>query len=574
MDAIALARAWLQKDPDPETRAALLAALDAGDTQELQRAFAARLDFGTAGLRGILGPGPSRMNRVVVRETTQGLASYLLATLPEAARRGVVVGFDGRKNSRLFAEDAAAVLAARGIHVHRFTSETPTPLVAFAVRELAAAAGVMITASHNPPEYNGYKVYWDNGAQIIPPHDQGIAAAIDEAARAEVPLVELAEARRRGLVSELGEALLERYLTGVARLSVHAPEPSRRTLGIAYTPLHGVGAGMAEAALGRAGFASVHTVASQREPDGRFPTVRFPNPEEPGAMDAVLALAREHGAALACANDPDADRFAAAVRDAGGDYRMLTGNEVGVLLGWDLLRGADPSSLVVTTIVSSRLLAALARARGAAYAETLTGFKWIANAGLAHEAQGGRFLFGYEEALGYSIGGLVRDKDGISALVAFCELAASEAAAGRTVLDRLDDLYREHGVYVSAQKSLAVTPGAGGPSLGDRLRARPPERIAGRAVLASTDLRQGRRRERGGAEQRLKLPASDVLLYDLEGDARVIVRPSGTEPKIKCYYELCQPVGAGASVAAARHRATEALAALILAHQRELAAAG
>jgi phosphomannomutase len=562
---------WLARDPDPETRRALEEAVARGDQTEIERAFAGRLEFGTAGLRGILGVGPARMNRLVVRETTAGLAVYLGEQVPDAKRRGVVVGHDARRGSRLFAEDAASMLAALGFRAHLFSREGPTPLCAYAVRQLHAAAGIMVTASHNPPEYNGYKVYWENGAQIIPPHDAGIAAAIDEAARQALPWCELSVARGRGLVTDLGEEHEEAYLAGVAALSTHARTPKRSGLAIAYTPLHGVGARLAEAALRRAGFCDLHSVPSQREPDGNFPTVRFPNPEEPGAMDAVIGLAAEIGAPLACANDPDADRLAVAVRRRDGSYRMLTGNEVGVLLGWDRMQRAPANGLVVTTIVSSRLLGVMAGAQGLAYAETLTGFKWIANEGLAREGKGEQFLFGYEEALGYTIGGLVRDKDGISALVCFAEMAADCAEQGESVLDRLATLARRFGLYQTAQKSLALDPQRAA-SVGDRLRATPPRSIAGRPVEAVDDLLLGRRTFADGRAEVLRLPPSDVLVYALADEARVVVRPSGTEPKLKCYYEMRHSVSAGEEFDAAEARGAQALARVIEAHQRELAA--
>ncbi len=562
--------AWLRRDPDPFTRAELKRLVDAGDTAGVERAFAGRLEFGTAGLRGVLGPGPARMNRLVVRETTAGLARHLVATVDRAAERGVVIGYDGRVLSRELAHDTACVLAACGIRARLFDRMLPTPICAFAVRELEAAAGVMVTASHNPPEYNGYKVYWENGAQIIPPHDTGIAAEIDRAAREEIPWRELDDARTAGLVEMLGPEILARYLAGVASLSIHPRSPARARLRIAYTPLHGVGAVVAEAALAAAGFGEVRTVASQREPDGRFPTVRFPNPEEPGAMDAVLALGEDMRADLAMANDPDADRLAVAVRRPEGGFRVLTGNEVGVLLGWDRIAQATPRGLVVTTIVSSRQLGALARARGVGYAETLTGFKWIANEGLRREAQGERFVFGYEEALGYTVGGLVRDKDGVSALVCFAEMAASLAARGETVLDLLETLAREVGLYVTAQRSLALAPGA--PRPGDVLRKSPPAAIAGRRVERSVDVLAGTARTAGGRTEQIALPSSDVLVYELAGDARVVVRPSGTEPKLKCYYELRETVGAAEAMGAAEARARAGLDALVREHQAELTA--
>jgi phosphomannomutase len=413
---------WLSRDPDPTTRAELIALAESGDTEEIARRFAARLAFGTAGLRGVVGAGPMRMNRLVVRETSAGLGGYLIDTLENAKKRGVVVGYDARPDSRAFAEDCASVLTGCGIRVYLADTCLATPACAFALRALGACCAVVVTASHNPPEYNGYKVYWENGAQIIPPHDSGIAAAIDEAARNQIPWCEAAEAETTGLLEHFGQPLIERYLAGVLRISHRGPRPGRDDVVVAYTPLHGVGAALTETVLKRSGF-TVHTVAEQREPDGRFPTVRFPNPEEPGAMDAVIALARQQDADVAIANDPDADRLAGAIRVAKGDYRMLSGDQMGVLLGLDRLSAdREPqTALLANTVVSSQLLRIAAEAKGAKTCETLTGFKWIVNAGLAEaERKGLRFIFGYEEALGYTIGSLVRDKDGISAALCFC----------------------------------------------------------------------------------------------------------------------------------------------------------
>lgn len=558
--------AWLQRDPDPKTRAELRELLESGQHADIEARFRGRLSFGTAGLRGIVGAGPARMNRLVVRETTAGLGAYLAQTVARADARGVVVGFDGRPDSALFASDAAAVLTAMGFRVYQFEHLCPTPLCAFAVQHLDAAAGIMITASHNPPEYNGYKVYWENGAQIVPPHDQGIARAIEHAASQPVPWTETPA------VEPVGEAVRQAYLRGIAELSIHPPG-GRDAVVIAYTPLHGVGAELAETALARAGFQHVHTVAAQREPDGSFPTVRFPNPEEPGAMDAVVELGRQCGADLVFANDPDADRLAVAVR-ADGDYRVLTGNEIGVLLGWDRLQPAPRRSVVATTIVSSRLLQRIANAWGASYFETLTGFKWIAHGAIehrqAHPEQ--HFVFGYEEALGYTIGELVRDKDGISALVAFAQMAAALRQRGRSVLDQLESIYRTYGLHLTAQKSLALDPAAPGPLPTERLRTQPPDRVAGRSVTEMTDVQTGVRRQADGTTTPTQLPASDVLIFCLEDDSRVIVRPSGTEPKLKCYYELHVSLGADEDMSSARTRGETALEALIAAHQRELAA--
>ncbi len=563
-------RRWLERDPDPETRGELERLLAAGADVELADRFAGRLAFGTAGLRGTYGAGPNRINRLVVRETSAGLGRYLLATTPEAARRGVVIGYDGRRLSDVFARDAAATLIGLGVRVFLYDRCAPTPLCAYAVLARHAAGGVMVTASHNPPEYDGYKVYWGDGAQIIPPHDSGIAAAIERAASEEFPWCELDRAEREGLLTWLGQETIDAYLEGVRRLSVRPERTGREQLRVAYTAMHGVGAAVAEAALGAAGFAAVWSVAEQREPDGRFPTLRFPNPEEPGAMDRVIALARAHDAELACANDPDADRLAVAVRLPDGTYRQLNGDQIGALLGDELLASAPPDAAVGTSIVSSRMLGVIAAARGATAFTTLTGLKWIAAGAAKQTAAGKRFVFGYEEAIGFMIGELVRDKDGISALVAFCELAAALRARGISVWQRLGELYRQHGLYLTSLASIRLDPNHRGPPIGERLRAQAPTTIAGVAVTECVDLAAGVRRQ-GGREEPVDLPRSDVLLYTLADDARVIVRPSGTEPKVKCYYEVHETVG-DETVETALRRAEAHLAALTRAHQTELQA--
>ncbi|RMH43147.1 MAG: phospho-sugar mutase [Deltaproteobacteria bacterium] len=556
MTAADRARAWLAQDPDPETRAEIEALLAAGG-DALEARFAGRLSFGTAGIRGVLGAGPMRMNRVLIRQVTAGLADYLAATVPGARERGVVVGRDARRKSDVFAEDTARVLRGKGFRVWLAPGPVPTPLVAFAVRHLGAAAGVVVTASHNPPAYNGYKVYWENAAQIVPPHDEGISAAIDAVATtADLALPPLD-------AEPLGAEVEEAYLAGVRALAIAPDAAARAPLAIAYTPLHGVGARFVEAALARAGFTDVRVEPSQREPDGTFPTVEFPNPEEPGAMDRVLALARDTGADLVLANDPDADRLAVAVPDGDG-YRMLTGDQVGVLLADYLLAGTDGDDrLVATTIVSSQLLGDMARAAGVAFCETLTGFKWIANAALQH---GGRFVFGYEEALGYCVGELVRDKDGISAAALVAELAAVAKAEGQSLDDRLDAIYRRYGLYLTEQVSIVRAGDRGIDEIRaamDAFRAAPPERIGDWAVERCVDVARGD----GG------LPPSDVLIYYIEGGRRVIMRPSGTEPKLKSYYEVREAVAEGEPMAAARRRAQAALAALRDAHQARLRAA-
>ncbi len=553
-------RAWRDADPNPETRAEAEALLEAGDEAVLRARFEGRLAFGTAGIRGTLGAGPQRMNRLMVRQVSAGVGAYYAASLDDARARGVVIGYDGRTGSRVFAEDTARVFLGLGYQVHLATGTVPTPLTAFATRDLGAACGVMVTASHNPPEYNGYKVYAPNGAQIIPPQDTGIAAAIE--AVADIPLGDLEAARADGRLIDLGEEMKQRYLDGVMALRVHPEAADGTDLTVAYTPMHGVGAELAEAALKRAGYTQVHTVAAQREPDAAFPTVRFPNPEEEGAMDLVLALAEEVGADLACANDPDADRLAVALPGPGG-WKLLTGDQVGTLLAYYLVtEGAgEGTRTVASSLVSSQLLGRMAEALGVTCLTTLTGFKWIANAAMDHSRDhGSRFVFGYEEALGYCVGELVRDKDGISAVTLFAELAAWLKRQDRTVSGLLEDVYRRFGFYLTEQRS-RVLPGAEGletmKALLARFRADPPRAIGGYAVVDYQDL----------AEGAMGLPPSDVLIYRLEGDRRVILRPSGTEPKLKSYYEVREPVAEGEPFADAAARARTALDALAEAHQ-------
>ncbi len=570
-DLSARALAWASDDPDATTAAELRALVERGDTASLAERMAGPLLFGTAGLRGLLGAGESRMNLAVIRRTTAGLAAHLLATSPDVASKGVVVGYDGRRQSREFAEATAGVLAASGIKAHLFPQLCATPLVAFAVRDLGATAGVMVTASHNPPDYNGYKVYGSSGSQIVPPDDEQIAARIAAVGPArDVPCLDEAAARAAGRLVDVPDALIERYFTAtLALLRRPAGAPGRDALRIVYTPMHGTGDRFARELLARAGFTHVTSVPEQQQPDGAFPTVAFPNPEEPGALDLAFALGRRESAHLIVANDPDADRLAIAIADASrpGGYRQLTGNEVGALLGDFVLRTGepDPKRLVVTTAVSSPMLRHIAEHHGVGYGEVLTGFKWIAHLALTREAShGARFVFGYEEALGYAIGTAVRDKDGLSAALVFGELAALAASEGRTVADELERLSREVGLFVSTQRNVTRPGSSGAAEISatmERLRAHPPTRIGDRAVVAFTDVQRGVRRE-GGTETRIELPASNVLVFELDGGARVVARPSGTEPKIKYYLDLREPVTADEPFAAARTRAEGRLTAL------------
>ncbi len=491
---------WIADDPDPDTRVELqrvLAAALTGDREaaaDLTDRMAGTLRFGTAGLRGPVRAGPNGMNVAVVRRTTAGLAHWLRAR--GRAGAPVVVGRDARRGSEAFAAAAAEVLAGAGFAVRTLPGPLPTPVLAFAVREIGAVAGVQITASHNPPADNGYKVYVDDGGQLAPPADTEIEAAI----AAAPPAVSIPVGPPHGIVD-----VREAYLDRVARL----PRGTARTLRIALTPLHGVGGETAVLALARAGFTDVHVVTAQAVPDAAFPTVAFPNPEEPGVTDALLATAERVGADLAVALDPDADRCALGVPTPTG-WRMLTGDETGALLGDHILRHGTGDRLVATTVVSSSMLRAIAAAYGARFAETLTGFKWIARAGAG-------LVYGYEEALGYCVDpDAVRDKDGIAAAVLAADLAATLKAAGGGLPDRLDELATAHGVHATAGLPVRMEPAARD-AVVERLRARPPA---------------------GWAADR---PAPDVLVLRRAGE-RAVIRPSGTEPKLKAYLQVVEPV--------------------------------
>lgn len=560
---------WLEKDPDPRTREELQQLIDQQALTDLEDRFRQRLEFGTAGLRGKVGCGPNRMNRLVIQETASGLGQYLIQQVENAKTRGVVIGYDGRTDSKQFAHDTASALTALGIKVLLTHDVAATPIVAFGVKHFNAAAAVVVTASHNPPEYNGFKVYWQNGAQIIPPHDSGIAAQIDLAATRAIPMMTLSDAEQNGLLEWLQDDYYQTYRKTMNANPLLGNHTQPESISIAYTAMHGVGADMAETLLADAGFTKVYSVAAQRDPDGTFPTVNFPNPEETGAMDMVVALAKEHGAELACANDPDADRFAVAVRKADGDYQMLTGDQVGTLFGHYLLSQSDSATpLVGNTIVSSTLLDKVAQAHGAQYYQTLTGFKWLTNVAMQKQTDEQPFLFAYEEALGYTVGNKVWDKDGLSALVAFAQLTAELKSQGKTIWDQLEALYRQHGMYLNAQRSIALDPKS--PPVGDKLRANPPTMIAGSKVEVTQDLKTQTKRFADGTEQRIDLPASDVLIYHLSCGARVIVRPSGTEPKLKCYYEVIEAFAESDTFEQVFDKASESMGMLISEHQHSL----
>ncbi|MDI6099759.1 phospho-sugar mutase [Actinoplanes sp. NEAU-A12] len=530
VDLIARAEAWLADDPDPSARAELRSVLDGlpGTAAELSDRFAGPLTFGTAGLRGRLRAGPNGMNLAVVTRAAAGLVGWLAS---QGGEGPLVIGYDARHGSAEFAERTARVATGAGREALLLPGPLPTPVLAYAVRALGAVAGVMVTASHNPPQDNGYKVYLGAGlggpagagAQIVPPADAGIEAAIRAVENvSSVPL--------GGPGTVLGAEILQGYVRSAAAVLT---EGGPRDLTIAYTPMHGVGGSTVTAAFAAAGFPAPAVVAEQAEPDPAFPTVAFPNPEEPGAMDLLLALAAETGADLAIANDPDADRCAVAIPVADG-WRPLRGDELGALLADHLIRRGDPG-LYATTIVSSSLVGRLCAARGVPYAETLTGFKWIVRA--ADE-----LAFGYEEALGYCVApGMVRDKDGITAALTVAELAAELKTRGRTLADRLDELAAEFGLHATDQLAVRVDDLAEIGRAMTRARRNPPATLLGAEVTETVDL----------------LPENDVLTFRT-ATARVVIRPSGTEPKLKAYLEV---VAEGDPVAA-RTRAAADLKAL------------
>ncbi|MBI4883543.1 MAG: phospho-sugar mutase [Actinobacteria bacterium] len=504
------ARAWLAAEPDDDMREELQALID-GSSDDLTRRFTGRLQFGTAGLRGAIGAGPQRMNRLVVQQAAAGLVDYLLANVADAAQRGVLIGYDARRKSDVFALDTARVCAARGVKAMLFDRHVPTPVLAWNITELNAAAGVMVTASHNPRADNGYKVYLGTGSQIVSPTDADIASHID---RVDACAVQLASAADP-LIEVLGH---EHLVTYVAFASSARLCPEVVGVQVAYTAMHGVGGASLLAVFERAGFPAPAVVAEQQQPDGSFPTVAFPNPEEPGAMDLLIACAQQTHSRIALANDPDADRLGVAIPAPAGSWRRLGGDEVGWLLADHILRHTTGNDrLVVTTLVSSSLLARMAAAHGVACEETFTGFKWIGHTVLQHPER--RFVFGYEQALGYLVCGQPLDKDGITAAVMMAEVASLAAEEGVTLQDRLDAIAATYGRHVMADKSVRMEPAAGVAAVA-RLRAAAPTHVSGRAVTAVQWFDE-----------------AGLLRLQLGDELRLQVRPSGTEPKVKLYGE-------------------------------------
>ncbi len=515
------ARRWLAAEPDDDMRVELAALIDAaerGEVDELAERFAGRLQFGTAGLRAAVAAGPMRMNRLVVRQAAAGLGQWLLDTVEGAADRGVVIARDARRKSDVFALDTARVLAAMGIRSMLHPGTQPTPVLAWSITGLDAAAGVVVTASHNPPADNGYKVFLASGSQIVTPVDTEIAERIGRFDPLDVPIA----AEDHDLISWLDTSWSDAYVADAPRVRLRPEVPGVR---VAYTAMHGVGGDTIARAFIASGFDAPVVVEQQQQPDGTFPTVSFPNPEEPGAMDLLLAVAAEHEAVIALANDPDADRLGAAIPDTtngadGSAWRKLSGDEIGWLFADHILRHTDGDDrLVVTTLVSSSLLARMAETHGVHSEETFTGFKWIGRIATERAAVGQRFVFGYEQALGYLVTDRPLDKDGITAAVLMAEVAAVATSDGVTIQDRLDAIADEYGNYITSELSVRMAP-ADGATWVQSIEATPPTQIGGIAVEAVSSY-----------------PEANLVRLVLTGGIRLQIRPSGTEPKVKLYGE-------------------------------------
>lgn len=549
MDYKAIYESWLENPYfDDATKAELRAIAD--DENEIKERFYMDLEFGTAGLRGVIGAGTNRMNIYVVRKATQGLANYIASVGKQS--QGVAIAFDSRRMSPEFAQEAALCLAANGIKAYIFESLRPTPELSYAVRKLHCAAGINITASHNPPEYNGYKVYWEDGAQITPPHDTGIMAEVKAITDySTVKTMDKDEAVKAGLYEVIGQAIDDSYMEELKSQVIHmdAIKEMAKDLKIVYSPLHGTGNIPARRVLKELGFEQVHVVKEQELPDGEFPTVSYPNPEADEAFTLGLKLAEEIDADLVLATDPDADRLGVRVKDSKtGEYHTLTGNMSGCLLeeyelSQKLARdGSLPEDgAVVSTIVTTNMAAAIAKSYGLRFIEVLTGFKYIGQQILGFEQSGkGTYLFGFEESYGCLIGTHARDKDAIVATMALCEAAAYYKTQGKTLWDAMIDMYEKYGYYKDDIKSITLKGIEGLAKIQEileTLRKNPPKKVGAYDVVATRDYREDKIVDLATGETKpTGLPKSNVLYYDLTDDAWLCVRPSGTEPKVKFYY--------------------------------------
>jgi phosphomannomutase len=528
-DLTSRVQSWIEQDPDAVTKSQLTELFDAAQSDqvallELQDAFVAPLEFGTAGLRGALGAGPNRMNRVTVLQAASGLARYLVQQ--GFSGQKVVIGFDARYNSDVFAADTALVMSGAGLEPIVFSHVVPTPVLAFAIRHLDACAGVMVTASHNPPQDNGYKVYLGDGRQIVSPVDEQISKLIKT-------VTDVREISLGTTGTQVSDDVVQTYTSLTSQLITSGPtaKAQRKSVTSVYTAMHGVGWKTLQSVFGTAGFVEPIAALAQRDPDPAFPTVAFPNPEESGALDIAIELAKQHSVDVLLANDPDADRFAAAVPDNDSEWITLRGDQIGSLLGWWIierakLTGTKISGTLASSIVSSMLLKSIASSAGLAYESTLTGFKWVSRVN--------NLTFGYEEALGYCVDpNNVSDKDGISAAAMFMEMLAHLKSQDKTIWQVLDELALSHGLHATDQVSVRVTSLDQVALTMAGIRNTPPTKFGGLQVRSIDDLAKGLG----------NLPKTDAVIFHLSGNdqiqkARVIVRPSGTEPKIKCYLEV------------------------------------
>ena len=543
-------REWLENDYfDADTKAELTAIKE--NDNEIKERFYKDLEFGTAGLRGVIGAGTNRMNIYTVRKATQGLANYILKNGAES--RGVAIAYDSRRMSPEFADESALCLAANGIKAYVFESLRPTPELSFAVRKLNCIAGINITASHNPPEYNGYKVYWEDGAQITPPHDTGIMAEVEAVTDyATVKTMSLEAAKEAGLYEVIGEAVDDAYMEELKKQVIHqdAIDRMNKDLKIVYSPLHGTGNIPVRRILKELGFENVYVVKEQELPDGNFPTVSYPNPEAKEAFELGLKLAKDVDADLVLATDPDADRLGVYVKDTkSGEYKVLTGNMSGCLLAdyeisqTKAVKGLPKDGCLIKSIVTSNMAKAIAESYGVKLIDVLTGFKFIGQQILEFEKTGiGTYLFGFEESYGCLIGTYARDKDAIVATMALCEAAAYYKTLGKTLWDAMIDMYEKYGYYKDDIQSITLK-GIEGlekiQNILETLRKEPPAEIGGYGVQRARDYKAGTIKDlRTGETSDTGLPASNVLYYELENDAWVCVRPSGTEPKVKFYYGI------------------------------------
>lgn len=543
-------REWLENDYfDADTKAELTAIKE--NDNEIKERFYKDLEFGTAGLRGVIGAGTNRMNIYTVRKATQGLANYILKNGAES--RGVAIAYDSRRMSPEFADESALCLAANGIKAYVFESLRPTPELSFAVRKLNCIAGINITASHNPPEYNGYKVYWEDGAQITPPHDTGIMAEVEAVTDyATVKTMSLEAAKEAGLYEVIGEAVDDAYMEELKKQVIHqdAIDQMNKDLKIVYSPLHGTGNIPVRRILKELGFENVYVVKEQELPDGNFPTVSYPNPEAKEAFELGLKLAKDVDADLVLATDPDADRLGVYVKDTkSGEYKVLTGNMSGCLLAdyeisqTKAVKGLPKDGCLIKSIVTSNMAKAIAESYGVKLIDVLTGFKFIGQQILEFEKTGiGTYLFGFEESYGCLIGTYARDKDAIVATMALCEAAAYYKTLGKTLWDAMIDMYEKYGYYKDDIQSITLK-GIEGlekiQNILETLRKEPPAEIGGYGVQRARDYKAGTIKDlRTGDTSDTGLPASNVLYYELENDAWVCVRPSGTEPKVKFYYGI------------------------------------